>query len=272
MPKLESAILGNSQHEKQTLINYLRPFKVIEYDRKEGDIESRTEVEKILSFNLLLNNDNRLFFDELSKSSIVFYGHDNKESKNKYFKSAKGNFVGQPDYIFKNDATNDFFVVEEKFQFLPKDTSTFSYNYYSDEEKQKIIKKRESKTFFSNHVNQLSSYIYGIGEYDIKYGYLVYWKYELDNGDPNIVACNVLRIDKTDKGRQQIRETFINLKNLITNKGGAFDINTRVPAKCASCVSNLLCGHKTGKFTSFSVPYSKEYLKVYFATYPDELK
>jgi hypothetical protein len=134
-----------------------------------------------------------LAFDELSKSSIVFYGHDNEE--NRYFKSANENFIGQPDYIFKNDTTNDIFVVEEKFQFLPKDPSTFDYSYYSDEEEQKIIKKRASKTFFSNHVNQLNSYIYGIGEYDIRYGYLVYWKYELEDGNPNIVACNVLRID-----------------------------------------------------------------------------
>jgi hypothetical protein len=268
LPKLESAILGTSQHEKQTLINYLRPFKETEYI----DLVNTIEVEKTLSFNPLLNDDNRIFFDELSKSSIVFYGHDGKESKNKYFKSVNGNFVGQPDYIFKNDTTNDIFVVEEKFQFLPKDPSTFDYSYYSNEEEQKIIKKRTSKTFFSNHINQLSSYIYGIGEYDIKYGYLVYWKYELDNGNPNIVACNVLRIDKTENGRQQIRETFINLKNLITNKGGVFDVNTRVPAKCASCVSNLLCGHKTGKFNSFSIPYSKDYIKVYFATFPEELK
>lgn len=272
LPKLETAILGTSQHEKQTLINYLRPFKVTQYDCTNPFLVNTNEVEKTLSFNPLLNEDNQLFFDELSKSSIIFYGHDSKESKNKYFKSVNGNFVGQPDYIFKKDTSNDIFVVEEKFQFLPKDPSNFEYNNYSYEDEQKIIKKRTNKTFFSNHINQLSSYIYGIGEYEIKYGYLVYWKYELDDGNPNIVACNVLRIDKTENGRKQIRETFINLKNLITNKGGIFDINTRVPAKCASCVSNLLCGHKTGRFNSFSIPYSKDYLKIYFTPFPEELK
>lgn len=272
LPKLESAILGTSQHENQTLINYLRPFKVPKsLWEMEGLVDS-VEVEKTRSFNSLLNDENQLFFDELIKSTIIFYGHDSKETKNKYFKSANGNFVGQPDYIFKNGTTNDFFVVEEKFQFLPKDPSTFDYSFYSPEEEQRIKKKRANKTFFSNHINQLSSYIYGISEYEIKYGYLVYWKYEIEGGIPNIVACNVLRINKTESGRQQIRETFIDLKNLITNKGGVFDINSRVPAKCASCVSNLLCGHKTGKFKSFSIPYSKEYLKIYFATFPEELK
>ena len=126
--------------------------------------------------------------------------------------------------------------------------------------------------FFQNHINQLSSYIYGIEEFDIKYGYLIYWKYELDGSFPNIVACNILKIEKTVEGRQQIRESFIGIKNLIINKGGNFDINTRVPVKCASCVSNLLCGHKTGKYTYFSIPYSKTYLKLASIPFPEELK
>lgn len=263
LPKLESAILGTSEHERHRLINYLVPFKVTKYI---SAYMNPVEEEKILSFNPFLNDNNQLFFEELSKASIVFYGHDSKESQNKYFKSENGNFVGQPDYIFKNDTTNDIFVVEEKFQSLHKDSS------YTKEEEQSILKKRTSKAFYQNHINQLSSYIYGIGELDIRYGYLVYWKYEFENGTPNIVACNVLRIDKTAAGRQQIKETFINIKNLITKKRGVFDINSRVPAKCANCVTNLLCGHKTGKFTSFSIPYSKDYLKVYFAKFPEELK
>ena len=274
LPKLESAILGTSQHEKHTLINYLRPFKVTEFVfTNTDDLPEEIEVEKTLSFTRFITDDNKSFFEELTQSSIIFYGHDNNESKNKFFKSITGNFVGQPDYIFKNGLNNDIFVVEEKFQFIPKDPSTYTNNYHTDEEEQKIIKKkRENTQFFSNHINQLSSYIYGISEYEIKYGYLVYWKYEIENDIPKIVSCSVRKIEKTPKGRQQIRETFIALKTLVINKGGNFDINSRVPAKCASCVSNLLCGHKTGRFFRFSIPYSNDYIKIYFASLPEELK
>ncbi len=273
LPKLESAILGTSQHEKQILIRCLRPSIANEYiSFHDAMMTDFTRFENPFSLHSVLNDENKLFFDELSESSVIFYGHHNNETKNKYFKSTNGGFVGQPDYIFKNDTTNDIFVVEEKFQFVPKDPSNFYYSSYSEEEEKKIIEKRTRKSFFNNHINQLSSYIYGIGEYDIRYGYLVYWKYELDNKNPNIVGCDVLRIEKTENGRKQIRDIFISLKKLITDKSGVFDIDKRVPAKCANCVSNLLCGHKTGRFTAFSVPYSKDYLKIYFAPFPEGLK
>jgi hypothetical protein len=108
LPKLESAILGTSQHEKHTLINYLIPSL-----RKANT----SDKEQTLSFNPFLNEENQLFFEELNNSSIIFYGRESKENKNKYFKNVSENFVGQPDYIFKNETTNEIFVVEEKFQF-----------------------------------------------------------------------------------------------------------------------------------------------------------
>jgi len=272
LPKYESAILGTAQHEKQSLINYLQPFKIKEDVYIENQYLNTIEVEMTLDVNPLLTDENRFFFNELSGSSIVFYGHDSKEIKKSYFKSSKGNFVGQPDYIFRNNNTLDTFVVEEKFQFAAKNPFNSHHSDYSAEGVRQIINKRKSNDFFSNHKNQLRSYIYGINDYDIKYGYLVYWKYVLEYGKPKIIACNILRIDKTDKDRQKVRETFITIKDLITNKGSAFDLNTRNPAKCANCVSSLLCGHKTGKFTSFSIPYSKDYLKTYYTKFPEELK
>lgn len=272
LPKYESAILGTAQHEKHSLINYLQPFKIKEDVYKENEYLNSIEVEKTLDLNPLLTDENQFFFNELSVSSIVFYGHESKEIEKSFFKSSKGNFVGQPDYIFRNNNTLDTFVVEEKFQFVSKDPFNSYHSYYSAEGVRQIKNKRKNKNFFNNHINQLRSYIYGINDYDIKYGYLVYWKYELVNGMPSIIACNILRIDKTDKDRQKIRETFITIKDLITNKGSAFDNNSRNPAKCANCVSSLLCGHKTGKFTSFSIPYSKHYLKTYYTKFPEELK
>jgi hypothetical protein len=268
LPQLESATIGTSEHEKQTLINYLQPFKIINAVNKDNSLQE----DKTVPNNPFLNSNTQFFFEELMKSSIVYYGHGTIENKNKYFKSVKGNFVGQPDYIFRNDSTNDIFVVEEKFQFLRTDPSKYGSSYKSAEEEERETKKRTGKVFFDNHKNQLSSYIYGIGEYEIKYGYLVYWKYEINNsGNPIIVDCKVLRIDKTESGRQELNETFIKLRELISDKRASFDIESRNPAKCASCVSNLFCGHKTGKFSEFKIPYSLEYLKLYQAEYPNIL-
>jgi hypothetical protein len=43
------------------------------------------------------------------------------------------------------------------------------------------------------------------------------------------------------------------------NKNIIFDIDKRNFKKCASCVNNFLCNHKTGKFTKLSLPYDIEY-------------
>ena len=266
LPKLESTLIGSLLHEKNKLIHYIKPFKVRQYEFLE---EKYIEVEKTLRFELYLDENNRLFFEELKDSIIIFYGHNTLET-NKYFKSNKGNYVGQPDYIFKNEKTNHFFVIEEKFQYIPNKPSVYN-NFITDKEKDDIQKKRLGKPFFSNHINQLNSYIHGIDEYELKYGYLIYWQYELNNGEQRIVSCKVLRIDKTEKGRTEIREVFISIKNLINNKAEKFDINSRVPSKCANCISNLLCGHKSGMFNSFTIPYSKNYLKVNYAPFPKEL-
>jgi hypothetical protein len=272
LPKLDSTIYGSSQHELHKLIKYIKPFKVTKYDFSDSKEFKSIEVDKILSYDEYVNEDNKGFFDELAKSSIIFYGHDTSESRRTFFKSSKGNYIGQPDYIFQNDVTNEKYVVEEKFQYVPKDPSTFYYNNYSYSEEQNIQKKRTSKIFFDNHINQVSSYIYGISEHEIKYGFLVYWKYEIDDGTPKIVACSVLRVLNTITGREKLRETFKALSLLIAERGGVFDLTKRSPAKCASCVSNFLCGHKTGRYTQFGIPYSKAFLKLQYVPFPEELK
>lgn len=184
----------------------------------------------------------------------------------------KGNYFGQPDYIFKNKDTYQIFAVEEKFQFVPKDPTDFYYNNYTAEEEKKIQKKRNETYFFPNHINQLNSYIQGIADYDISYGYLVYWKYEIENGYPKILSCNVLKIEKTEVGYENFKNIFSQVAKTINNKGGPFNIGQRNPFKCSSCVSNVLCGHKTGKYTEFSFPYKLDYLKLTYAEFPEELR
>lgn len=266
LPKYESSIIGTSFHGDNTLIDYLQKLKTPYFTISKNNYN---ESQEIIRTNNYLNKNNEIFFEELYDSLLVFYGHNILETK-KYFKSKKGNYVGQPDYIFKNKKTGHFFVVEEKFQYVPKEASIFN-EFIKEDEKIEIERKRKGKSFSANHINQLKSYLYGIDEYELKYGFLLYWQYESKNEYQTIVSCKVLRIDKTEKGRQEIREVFISIKNLINNKKEIFDINSRVPSKCANCISNLLCGHKSGKFNSFTIPYSKNYLKVSYVQFPEEL-
>lgn len=264
--KIESAIIGTYQHERNILINYLRPFKSIQFTGFDFK-----EVEEQLSFSNLINEKNKTFIEDVNNSNIVFSGHNLKENEKKYFKNEKGNYYGQPDYIFNNMITNKIFVVEEKFQFVPKDPTNFEYSNYTFEEEQKILQKRNENYFFENHINQLNSYIHGINDFPIDYGYLVYWKYELDAGFPYIISCSVLKIDKTEQGRESFIEVFQKVSKTIRNKGGQFDIKKRNPMKCSSCVSSVLCGHKTGRFNEFTFPYKSSFLNLMYAKFPEEL-
>jgi CRISPR/Cas system-associated exonuclease Cas4 (RecB family) len=213
LPKIASAFIGTDLHKDKRLVNYLF-----------GNAPRR-----------LVKAVNEEFFNEIKDSSLVFNGHDGGK---KYF--VKGDYAGQPDYIFKNIA-DKYFVVEEKFQFQPI--------------------RDQSNQFYNNHINQLSSYIYGINDYKIQYGYLVYWKFEYEYGNPYIHSCRVIKIEKNEVVRDQLISVYKDIKDLINNKTIGFDNTSRNPNKCANCISNLLCGHKTGKFSTLTYPYSKEYLK-----------
>lgn len=265
--KIESAIIGTSIHEKNILLNYLKPFQNIEFVGM-----AFKEVESQLTFVDLINEQNQNFIEEVKKSEILFSGHTVSENEKKYFNNKKENYYGQPDYIFKNKTTDCVFVVEEKFQFVPKDPIQFEYSRYTQEEEQKIIKKRNEDYFFQNHINQLNSYIHGIIDYPIKYGYLVYWKYEMDNGYPYIISCSVLKVNKTEQGKESFIDIFQKVYRTMKNNGGQFDLTTRNPSKCSSCVSNVLCGHKTGKYKDFTFPYNLKFLNLSFAEFPEELK
>jgi hypothetical protein len=265
--KIESAIIGTSQHEKNLLINYIKPFKDIEFN-----ISGYVEVEKINNFDNFINENNQNFLSEISDSKILYSGHIDGEKEKKYFKNVKGNYYGQPDYIFKNKKTNKIFVVEEKFQFVQKDPTNFEYSYYNMDEQQKIINKRNDNKFYPNHINQLNSYIHGISEYEISYGYLIYWKYELSNGVPEIISCSVLKVENTEQGKENFINLFQIVSKTIRNKGGKFTLSNRNPLKCSSCVSNVLCGHKTGKYNEYSFPYNLNYLNLTYADFPEELK
>lgn len=241
--KIEAAYIGTDFHEERRLLNYLSNEKIANKDN----------IALNKSKDTFINSDNEIFFNELIDAKLIYNGHGS-ESEKKYFKSLKGNFAGQPDYIFEN-LNKQYYVVEEKFQFQGVNVTT-----------------EKTKSFHSNHINQLISYLHGIKDYELNYGYLVYWKFDFDWGHPFVHTCNVLKVVKNDETRKRIISVYLNLRNLINNKVDKFDITNRNPNKCANCVSNLLCGHKTGKFTTLKYPYSIEYLKTEFVEFPNELK
>ena len=240
--KIESAYIGTNMHEMHRLIHFLPSEKTKNYSLGKGNY---------LNLQLSFCANNEQFFKDIKRSYLIYYGHLPNQQK-KYFKSPKGDYVGQPDYIFKNE-NNHYFVVEEKFQYQ-------NFN------------RQEQTPFYTNHINQVISYLHGIKDYEIQYGYLVYWKYAFDQGEPFVHSCYITRIEKNNETRNQISTVYNKLKKLITNKEETFDPLTRNPNKCANCISNLLCGHKTGRFANLKYPYSKEYLKTYYAEFPEELK
>jgi hypothetical protein len=254
-PKQESSIIGTELHNERRLLNYLQPFNTYQYKKLDTGLLSM-EVETIehppYIFNFH-NDDAKEFIEYLKNSIVLFTGHTNNNEKATYFTSKKGNFVAQPDYIFrnKNDATD--FAVEEKF--------VYGGNYYYTKE-----------VFFKeSHRNQLRSYLYSISEYDLKFGYLVYWVYNIDNGQKIISECRVLKITKSEYERNTLIEAYINLKLAIKQSGGVFDINKRNANKCANCVVSNYCTHKTGRYTNFTIPYSLDFYNLNKVEFPNEL-
>lgn len=90
--------VGKYFHEKLRLINKLNLEKESFSDYFEDSVLNNNTIRKIKSCKL------------------IFSGHD---KENKYFINTQENYIGQPDYIFK-DPNDKYFVVEEKFKFLKK--------------------------------------------------------------------------------------------------------------------------------------------------------
>lgn len=191
----------------------------------------------------------RAFFKDIKNSTRIFCGHD---SPNQYdfFKSKKGHYTGQPDYIFKNEQS--FFVVEEKFKFTYGDSN--------------------QSVFFENHKIQLNSYIHGLDHYNIDYGYLVYWHFNRDSDGGRNFNIKVLKLKKNKTASAYLNKIYSDVFNFKNEKKMPFDTKSLNPNKCASCACGRYCGHKTGRYDTLEFPYNEKYLKLYPATYPEILK
>ena len=177
---------------------------------------------------------NKFFFDDIRSSSIYYVGHS--ENPIRYFISSKGKFVGQPDYIFTNKY-GDNFIVEEKFKHYKSKTSNLHLN----------------------HQAQIISYLSGLDTINAKYAYLVNWYYDYEHNYRKIKECHVHKFEKNIVDQSNIRAIY--QKILSLNQGNVlfFDTKKLDANKCAKCAVRLFCGHKTGRFTEISVPYSKDY-------------
>lgn len=258
---LESTEIGLVEHKESIVKSFFKSKKFKkEFFEDTTGISNRTKIYKEL-------------FEILDKSEVIYNGHEINNDV-KYFKSKNGRYVGQPDFILRKIDTNEFFVIEEKFQYTPREFVNHSNRQDKDFENKKneIDKKRNSDFFYENHINQVYSYIYGIAEYSISFGILIYWKYEIIDEKLEVHSCKIKIIEKNSSKRNELNTIYKDINQFCKTGLFNFSPTTRNPSKCASCVNNFLCGHKTGNFTEINIPYNKNHLKIYNTDYPEELK
>ncbi len=251
LPKSKAAVIGTSFHEEHRLINYSKLAKSVNVDRPWYSPTS-----KMWRFNL--NSTTKDMMNDISNSVAVYAGLSQENSTSHYFKG-KDIYVGQPDYIFFNHRTKKYFVVEEKFHEASRNTSSPPRN----------------TTFFQNHLNQLLSYIYGILDYEISYGYLVYWEYTYST-NYDIREIKQVISKKINKNHDYQHTNLINIykemKQVMKKGKSMFDTSKLSTSKCISCVNYMLCGHKTKQFNEYSFPYSSQYMEIKTIPMPQEVK
>lgn len=233
-------------------------------------------IKKKIPFDLKENeaHSNSVFENETIKtirnSEIIYVGHSEKD---KYFINDTENFIGQPDYIFK-DINGKYFVVEEKFHFIrPEDHDHRSNN--TD------LPLDHANNFFDNHIIQLVSYIKNIREYKIEYGYLIYWHYHIsDLFLDGSIFCDFLqihnvkikKIEPDQHNTDFYKKTKERINYLRDNGNQEFDIKSISINKCVNCVVSKYCTYKSGRLNSLNFPFNKDDIKLYFAEFPEDLK
>ncbi|WP_299064802.1 PD-(D/E)XK nuclease family protein [uncultured Polaribacter sp.] len=240
----DKRIIGINFHETLRLIDKQIPKEYDESDFIEYDVRENNIIKKI------------------KNCELIFSGHTKEKT---VFENQSKNFIGQPDYIFK-DPNGKYFVVEEKFKYLN------SYYNPEDFQSEEIEKNRQKikTTFFSNHIIQLASYLDFIKEYDFDYGVLIYWFYDFNDNRPFVHSVSTKIIKKSEYS-PLLDKTLSNLNDFIENK--EIDFKNKVnPNKCAACIVNKYCAHKTGELNILKIPYNRYDLKLKFVEFPEVLK
>jgi hypothetical protein len=278
LPRLVSARVGVTMHEQHKLLKFVRSRTPDGVDfAAERDLPRHAT-------QLVCNSSTRELLQDLADSVAVFVGTTSNSEEHKWFVGKDGRYIGQPDYVFLNAKTNSHFVVEEKFQLIPKaprcdlPVDWCEANGYDP---RAIERVRQREQFYDNHLNQLRSYIHAIREFGPLYGYLVYWRYHLKGeGKVNEPTDYTICIEQmharkimgnSTPDRNALGEVYKRIRKAMLDGRGEFDPTHRSASKCAGCVQSVLCGHKTGRFGSFTFPYSKQYLNTIRVPFPKEL-
>lgn len=277
LPKVISTQIGSMMHEQHKLLNY------VTIRRPDGKIvPSRVNLKNFLH-SFKYNEYSEMLFDELFDSEAVFIG-SNKENHRKYFKGSDDIYIGQPDYIFYNYKKKKYYVVEEKFTKIrkpPKWNLPHNWCVIHGYNPVEIEQERQQMKFYNNHLNQLRSYIYGIRGFGKLHGYLVYWRYYFIKNSVVLDTDFSIKIDQVrsrlisgehTEDQKIISYKYLQIKQAIKDKGGNFYTSERNPAKCAGCVYNILCGHKTGQYKYYTIPYDHSFLKLESIPFPIKLK
>lgn len=235
-------------------------------------------ISKSRKYNTIDDNDayhNSILYD-IKQSEIIYVGHgdDRKTFINEEYKIAC-----EPDYIFR-DKNSNFFVAEEKFHYkrepnkLTFDEAWLDSNYYGIDTER--INRRVNEwdnympIFHLNHQIQLITYLKSIREYDLKYGYLIYWYYDYDGGNDNtpyIHKVHLKKISINENAEVLFNKVISGIRGLL-DTGSQHFLTDKVNAnKCASCVVNKYCGHKSKRYRDITIPYLQDYLKIYHAKY-----
>lgn len=276
--KLISATVGESFHQQHRLLNY------VQIDVGSGQCSTPAKPKNLISFKREIDSDAAALVEEIHDSVAVHVDNSESGQDAKVYTSKDGKYSGKPDYIFFNNKSKEYFVVEEKFQCIPKmpDASELKrWRYEHKSYAEEILRIRSDVDFFENHLNQLRSYIYGVKEFKLSHGYLVYWRYSIEKATNHenkhtckveqVRAKKILRSDNSN--RQKLVSVFKHIQSFLTKGEMEFNIETqRNPNKCANCVVGYLCGHKTGRFSQVTAQYQEDFLKLTNVPFPEELK
>jgi hypothetical protein len=239
---------GTSFHERNTILKRLNLVT--------GD---KPDKHKLRQFDY---SDSKDFWNDISTSTSTYLGHSVGADK-QYFYDLKRIFIGQPDYIFLNNNGKNF-VVEEKFLFKEYGANA------------------NTTLFHYNHKIQLASYVHGISNPSISYGYLVYWiygpKYQygyrssyIDRNDPyEISNVHIMKINNSDSWKSQLNQIFFNIKKLKETGSEKFDINNLNINKCINCSVSMHCSHKTGRFDELDIMYPDRYFELQKSSIPKQ--
>ena len=228
---LQIANIGTMLHEKQLLIiNKKKEDEDSFYQfAKTGDYKS---VESV--FPDEVKESIAPLLEDIATSKLILSGH-NTDKPELFFDDEK-TIVGSPDYVFEREDGSRF-VIEEKFTCHKNNTKPITSPYI-------------------NHKVQLGVYISQLSTLKADSGYILYWKYSLDDdGHPCVGNASSFYFPPNTDFMHYVDSFLSDLKHLRENGEQGFDIRGLNQWKCVNCATSDICAHKTGMKEKLCFPY-----------------